>query len=59
MKSGVYTITNIINNKIYVGSTNNFVRRFNDHKKELINNIHKNNYLKIYYKKHVKNNFIF
>jgi group I intron endonuclease len=59
MKSGVYTITNIINNKIYVGSTNNFVRRFNDHKKELINNIHKNNYLQRSYNKHGINNFIF
>jgi len=59
MKSGVYTITNIINNKIYVGSTNNFVRRFNDHKKELINNIHKNNYLQKSFNKYGKENFKF
>lgn len=59
MKSGVYTITNIINNKIYVGSTNNFVRRFNDHKKELINNIHKNDYLQKSYNKHGKDCFIY
>ena len=30
-KSGIYKITNLINNKVYVGSTINFRRRLNDH----------------------------
>lgn len=59
MNSGVYTITNLINNKIYVGSTNSFVRRFNDHKRDLIFNKHKNNYLQKSVNKHGIENFIF
>jgi group I intron endonuclease len=31
MKSGIYKITNIVNNKFYIGSTNNLYRRKREH----------------------------
>ena len=40
MSSGVYIITNIINNKIYIGSTINFSKRWKKHKQHLNNNKH-------------------
>ncbi|MEG7747601.1 GIY-YIG nuclease family protein [Listeria monocytogenes] len=33
MALGIYKITNIVNNKIYIGSTNNFKRRITEHKR--------------------------
>ncbi len=45
MKSGIYTITNIKNGKIYVGCTNNIPQRIWNHKKDLRKNIHKNIHL--------------
>lgn len=46
MKTGVYTITNIINNKIYVGSASvTFIDRFTSHKKKLKENRHFNKFL--------------
>ena len=38
-KSGIYTITNILDNKIYVGYATNFRKRKGDH----ISNLRKNN----------------
>jgi len=42
---GIYIITNIKNNKIYVGSTKNFERRFYYHINYLKNNKHSNQHL--------------
>jgi len=41
-RTGVYCITNIINNKKYIGSSFNIIHRFNDHKSALRTNINKN-----------------
>ena len=56
---GIYTITNIINNKIYIGYTNNFIRRKNDHFSYLKRNVHKNIHLQKAYNKYGRDNFIF
>ena len=60
MSSGIYTITNITNNKIYVGSAeNNFEIRKNKHFKDLKNNKHPNPHLQSSYNKYGEKNFIF
>lgn len=41
-RMGIYKILNMIDGKYYVGSTNNFSRRWNDHRKLLIDNGHYN-----------------
>lgn len=57
---GVYKITNIKNNKIYVGSTTrSFKERFTEHSRDLSNKSHKNYYLQSSYNKHGNNNFKF
>lgn len=45
MKSGIYTITNIVNGKMYVGYTKNFKTRKNSHVNKLDKNKHCNIYL--------------
>ena len=42
MKSGIYIIKNTINNKVYIGQSNNIQLRLNAHKRMLRNNIHGN-----------------
>lgn len=59
MKIGIYTITNKINNKIYVGYSINIERRFRQHKNRLLKNIHQNEYLQLSWNKYGENNFIF
>ena len=46
---GIYKITNIVNNKIYVGSAINISNRFKTHKRLLKNNIHFNSHLSGFY----------
>lgn len=41
-KSGIYCIKNIINNRVYIGSSCNLYKRFNAHYNELNKNIHVN-----------------
>jgi len=41
-QGGVYSIKNSINNKLYIGSTSNFKRRFKEHLKKLEHNKHHN-----------------
>ena len=41
-KSGIYLITNLINNKVYVGSAANILKRWNDHIRTLKGNKHPN-----------------
>lgn len=60
MQTGIYTITNIINNKIYVGSTTiSFNKRFNQHKYLLRKNKHHCNYLQNSWNKYGEHNFKF
>lgn len=58
-KSGIYKITCLVNNKIYVGSAVNLSKRKNDHFETLSKNIHKNRHLQNAFKKHGNDNFVF
>lgn len=57
--TGIYTITNIIDNKMIIGYTSNFTKRKTDHFKALEENKHKNTYLQNAYNLHGKDNFKF
>lgn len=54
---GVYKITNIINGKMYIGSSNDVRRRLREHKNDLKNNNHGNEYLQNSYNKYGSNSF--
>jgi len=57
---GVYEIRNIINNKVYIGSTiMSFHRRWDHHRSLLRANTHKNVHLQRAWNKHGEENFIF
>jgi|JI10StandDraft_1071094.scaffolds.fasta_scaffold11433_15 group I intron endonuclease len=57
--SGIYAILNEINNKIYVGSSKYIGERLNEHKYDLIKNIHSNNRLQKSFLKYGIEKFIF
>lgn len=57
--SGIYKIKNIINNKIYIGSSNNVYKRKNEHFLALKNGSHCNAHLQRAYNFYGENNFIF
>jgi group I intron endonuclease len=59
MNSGVYKITNIINNKIYIGSSSNLHKRFISHKNSLLRDKHYNTHLQKAYNKYKLENFKF
>jgi len=59
MNSGIYTITNTITNHMYIGSTSNFIKRWNYHKLDLRKNKHENSYLQRAWNKYGEENFIF
>lgn len=59
MKIHIYVIKNIINNKIYIGSTKNIISRKYYHFNQLKNNHHHSKHLQNAYNKYDKNNFIF
>lgn len=59
MKSGIYLITNIINGKIYVGSTNNFYERNVRHRRRLKIGTHDNPHLRSAVLKYGIDNFVF
>lgn len=59
MKSGVYHILNVKNNKRYIGSSQNIDKRFNVHKKALIKNLHYNKHLQSAFNKYGEDVFIF
>lgn len=58
---GIYKITNLVNNKCYIGKTNNIERRWQDHKRLALTEGHKE-YNKVLYqamRKYGLENFIF
>ena len=57
--SGVYTIKNTINNKVYVGCTCNVVQRFRQHKSDLKLNKHKNRHLQSAYNEYGKESLLY
>jgi len=56
---GIYQIQNIITHIKYIGSSKNISQRWNNHKTELNNKVHKNSYLQNAWKKYGKENFKF
>lgn len=58
-KSGIYEIKNIINGKMYIGSSVHIYSRVSQHKSNLRNNKHTNSHLQDSWNKHGGSNFIF
>jgi len=58
-KAGVYRITNLVNGKFYIGSSNKLMRRYRRHKKDLKNDYHPNQLLQRAYNKYGEDNFSF
>lgn len=56
---GIYSITCLVNNKIYIGSSINIPDRLMDHKTKLNKNKHKNSHLQRSFNKHGIGNFKF
>ena len=56
---GVYKIINMVNGKIYVGSSVDIYNRWYHHKRDLNNNMHGNVYLQNAWNKYGGNNFDF
>ena len=56
---GIYSIKNVKNNKVYIGSSNNIEKRIKDHFRNLKNNRHSNQYLQNAYNKYGNESFIF
>jgi group I intron endonuclease len=59
MKSGVYIITNILNNYYYIGSSKDVYRRLREHKNNLLKNQHENNRLQNGFNSYGLDNFTF
>ena len=59
MKSGIYKIINNINGKFYVGSAKDIDKRWYDHKRELMLNIHRNPKLQHSWNHHGEDEFVF
>ena len=55
----IYKIENLVNGKIYIGSTINYKERFRNHTSELNRNTHQNNHLQSAWNKHGEKNFKF
>lgn len=59
MNSGIYTITNLVDNKVYIGYALMFNTRKSDHWDKLKRNKHKNIYLQRAWNKYGEDNFSF
>ena len=57
--SGIYQILNLVNGKIYVGSSNNLYNRRKSHLSRLRNNQHDNKHLQFAWNKYGESNFKF
>lgn len=58
-KSGIYEIKNIVNGKIYIGSSKDIVNRLSQHKANLKKKKHTNSHLQASWNKHGEYNFVF
>lgn len=59
IKTGIYKIVNTINNKVYIGSATDILKRWRDHKWHLIHNIHHNSHLQSAWNKYSAKSFEF
>lgn len=59
VNSGIYAITNIVNGKVYIGSTNDFEGRWEEHKRTLCKGSHHNCYLQHSWNKYSESAFDF
>lgn len=59
MVSGIYAITNTVNGKVYIGSTINFERRWNEHRRALCKSNHENPHLQHSWNKYGEDTFEF
>ena len=57
--SGVYIIINMEDGKVYIGSTNSFERRWDEHRKSLRQGSHSNPHLQSSWNKYSENAFEF
>lgn len=57
--SGIYKITNLINNKFYIGSAVSLLNRYHTHKNSFVKNKHKNQHLQNSINKYGIDNFKF
>ena len=53
-KAGIYKISNLSNDKFYIGSSVNLYNRFHTHSTKLKSNIHKSKHLQSSYNKYGK-----
>ena len=58
-ESGIYTIINHSNGKLYIGSTNNLYNRYHNHFSTLKRNLHFNKFMQNSFNKHGLENFEF
>jgi group I intron endonuclease len=59
MTSGIYSITNTVNGKIYYGSSNRCEHRWSQHKNQLTTNKHDNRHLQGAWNKYGSSDFVF
>jgi group I intron endonuclease len=59
MKTGIYTITNLVNNKMYLGFAVNIAQRWAVHKNDLRKNKHQNIYLQRAWLHYREESFVF
>lgn len=57
--SGIYIISNVINNKVYIGQSRDLSSRIRSHKKDLRGKYHRNRYLQSSWNKYGEENFSF
>ncbi len=57
--SGIYKIENLVNSKVYIGSSKDIYKRWKEHKKKLLNNNHHSQHLQKSWNKYGENNFQF
>lgn len=58
-RSGVYVITNLVNGKLYIGSSCDLDRRKSDHFRQLSGGYHSNTYLQNSWNRYGEENFTF